>query len=122
MRRLFVRMSAMHALAAASAFVLLGISGGGDAAAPATLTMAIGIDADTLDPAGQTTATVSNIVDYMYDPLVWYSDERSGVAAGQPQYTKIVPQLVSAWTVSPDGRTFTFKLRQAVKFQDGTGV
>ena len=84
--------------------------------------MAIGIDADTLDPAGQTTATVSNIVDHMYDPLVWYNDERSGVAAGQPQYTKIVPQLVSAWTVSPDGRTFTFKLRQAVKFQDGTGV
>ena len=108
------------AILLACACVLVGVSGGGYAAAPTTLTMALGIDEDTLDPEGQTTATVSNVVDYMYDPLVWYNDERSGVAPGQPQYTKLMPQLASSWTVSPDGRTFTFKLRQGVKFQDGT--
>ena len=115
-----VRRGLTAAIALACVCVLFGASGGGYAAAPTTLTMALGIDEDTLDPEGQTTATVSNVVDYMYDPLVWYNDERSGVAPGQPQYTKITPQLATSWTVGPDGRTFTFKLRQGVKFQDGT--
>jgi ABC-type oligopeptide transport system substrate-binding subunit len=81
------------------------------AAAPTTLTIAVGIDADTLDPEGQTTTTVANMVDYMFDALVWYNDERSGVEPGQAQYTKIVPQLAAGWTASPDGRTYTFRLR-----------
>src|SRR5271167_1370645 len=102
------------AIAIACTCLLFVVSAGGYAAAPTTLTLALGIDEDTLDPEGQTTATVSNVVDYMYDPLVWYNDERSGVAPGQPQYTKLTPQLASSWTVSPDGRTFTFKLRQGV--------
>ncbi len=91
------------AILLACACVLVGVSGGGYAAAPTTLTMALGIDEDTLDPEGQTTATVSNVVDYMYDPLVWYNDERSGVAPGQPQYTKLMPQLATL----VDGRVRT---------------
>ena len=70
--------------------------------------MALGIDEDTLDPEGQTTATVSNVVDYMYDPLVWYNDERPGVAPGQPQYDEAHAAAGEAsWTVIRDGRTFS---------------
>jgi peptide/nickel transport system substrate-binding protein len=34
--------------------------------------------------------------------------------------SEIVPVLASSWTVSPDGRSYTFTLRQGIKFHDGT--
>ncbi len=48
-----------------------------------------------------------------YGPVgqsLYYSDK-----TGQP-----IPCLATAWSIAPDGKSITFKLRQGVKFQDGT--
>jgi peptide/nickel transport system substrate-binding protein len=71
--------------------------------------LALDVDPDTLDPAGQTNASVQSIVDYMVETLVDLQPDG-----------KIVPALAKKWTVSPDGRVYTFELRGDVHFHDGS--
>src|SRR5438093_6733431 len=56
-------------------------------------------------------------------PLV-VQQATAGVYSGLIQYdpddpSKIVPDLAERWTVSPDGKTYTFHLRKGVKWHDG---
>ena len=70
--------------------------------------LAIDSDPDTLDPAGQTNPTVSSIVDHMLETLVRLMPDGS-----------IGPGLARKYSVTPDGRTYTFDLREDVEFHDG---
>ena len=63
----------------------------------------------TMDPAKHSDENTSFIVQNLYDPLLY------PVRGGMPK-----PHLAESWTVSPDGRTYTFKLKKGVKFHDGT--
>jgi peptide/nickel transport system substrate-binding protein len=75
----------------------------------AKLTIGIGVDLDTVDPAQQTTTTVQNVIDYGLQTLVAFDTQG-----------KIEPLLATSWETSKDGLTLSFKLRQGVKFHDGT--
>ena len=90
-------------------------SGGGSGASSAdsssdTLVFAQAADPRSLDPAfaddGESTKINTNI----YEGLVKYADKT----------TDIEPCLAESWDVSEDGLTYTFHLRQGIKFHDGT--
>ena len=84
----------------------------GSAAAPqrgGTLTVALNSDPPGLDPMWQT-ATVTQDVDINVVEQLFTFDKNNG----------FTPLLVDSYTVSPDGKTFIFKLRQGVLFQDGS--
>jgi peptide/nickel transport system substrate-binding protein len=66
---------------------------------------------DTIDPAaGNDYASSSSLVN-LYDTLV-FPNAKGGVD----------PWLASSWSVSPNGRTYTFHLRRDARFHDGTPV
>jgi peptide/nickel transport system substrate-binding protein len=64
---------------------------------------------DTLNPATTGNRDVGPIDVNIFDTLVWLT----------PDF-KVTPHLATKWTVSPDAKSYTFTLRQDVKFHDGT--
>ena len=63
---------------------------------------------DTLNPATTGARDVGPIDVNIFDTLVWLT----------PDF-KITPDLATKWSVSPDGKTYTFTLREGVTFHDG---
>jgi peptide/nickel transport system substrate-binding protein len=76
---------------------------------PSVLTVAIGVDPDTLDPMRQTTTTVSNVVQMVVESL-----GRVGADG------KVQPNLATSWQEAPDALSWVFTLRTGVSFSDGT--
>lgn len=75
-----------------------------------TFTYGRGQDCVTLDPADMTDGESVKVAECLFDGLVRYK-------AGS---TEVEPALATAWEVAPDGLSWTFTLREGVKFQDGT--
>ncbi|CUB00884.1 ABC transporter substrate-binding protein [Pannonibacter indicus] len=68
-------------------------------------------DADVLDPAQSRTFVGRIVYTAMCDKLVDVSPD-----------LKIIPQLATEWAWSEDGMALTMKLREGVKFHDGTDM
>ncbi|MBK9258382.1 MAG: ABC transporter substrate-binding protein [Polyangiaceae bacterium] len=81
-----------------------------------TLRFSLGEDVKTLDPA-RTIDQVSLIVgNLMHDTLLDFAPSNA------PNPTALVPSLASSWSVSEDGKTLQFELREGVRFSDGQPV
>jgi peptide/nickel transport system substrate-binding protein len=68
----------------------------------------------TLDPAVVFEVEGALIVDQLYDKLVDLE-----MVGGKMQ---VVPEVAESWTLAPDGRTWTFKIRRGMKFPSGRAV
>jgi ABC-type transport system substrate-binding protein len=81
----------------------------GDIKRGGTLVIALEQNPKTFDPRVYTDTYSGYIVDQVIEPLVKYDENL------EPQ-----PWLAERIDLSPDGLTYTFALRQGVKFHDGT--
>ncbi len=75
-----------------------------------TLVFARGGDSTSLDPITTTEGETYRVTENVFETLLDYG----------PQDTIVKPGLAEKWEVSKDGLTYTFHLRQGVKFHDGT--
>ena len=67
-------------------------------------------DISALDPWNVTDGNSLQVTRQIFESLVDY----------EPTGFKIVPKLATKWETSSDGKTWTFTLREGVKFHDGT--
>jgi peptide/nickel transport system substrate-binding protein len=73
------------------------------------LSFGLATSPDTLDPATARWAVSARVFRSIFDSLVIQAEDNS-----------IQPWLATEWERSEDGKTYTFKLREDVKFHDGT--
>lgn len=73
-----------------------------------TLVMLVQPEPPTLASYASTAAPVGQIAAKVFDGLAEYDFN-----------LKPVPSLAESWTISPDGKTITFRLRRDVRFHDG---
>jgi peptide/nickel transport system substrate-binding protein len=75
------------------------------------LLAAIAADAPSLDPHQESTFATIELVAPLYSLLLQIDPLN---------YPKIIGDLATEWKIAPDGLTYTFKIRQGVKFHDGS--
>ena len=76
------------------------------------ITIGIALEPPGLDPTTGAAASIGDIVHYnVFEGLTKIGDDFS-----------VTPLLAESWTVSPDAKTLTFKLRKGVQFQNGESL
>ena len=100
-------MTTKSLLKAAAAVLVLALVG--SAAEARAVKWARNGDALTLDPHAQNEGPTHNVLHLIYEPLILR--ERTG---------NLLPTLAIAWRVTEDPTVWEFKLRQGVKFHDGS--
>jgi len=96
-------------IVAAMILVMAGARAGAAPVPGGTLTVGLDVDPMLLDPQ-QSAASASYVVG---------SNNVNESLLYQDLDGKLVPWLATRYTISPDGRTFTFALRSDVRFSDG---
>ena len=73
-----------------------------------TLKIATQASPPTLDTHAVTTTATRLVATHFLEPLVTFGENYA-----------VVPMLAESWHISPDGKAYTFKLRQGIKFHNG---
>src|SRR5438105_5097017 len=105
----FQRSAQRVAIAAISVAVLFAAGAPQAWAAKTGIVVGMSIEPSGLDPTAA--APVANA------QVTWQNVYQGLVRVDRDG--KVQPQLAESWTVSPDGLTYTFKLRTNAKFQNG---
>ncbi|MGQ9525695.1 MAG: peptide ABC transporter substrate-binding protein, partial [Armatimonadota bacterium] len=69
------------------------------------------VEPTTMDPARVEDGPTIEVLMHIYDGLVQWNEKN-----------QIVPAIAKSWTLSSDGRTYTFRLRDDVRFHTGRRV
>jgi peptide/nickel transport system substrate-binding protein len=77
------------------------------------LVYVVSAEPPSFDGHKETTFAMIHPVSPHYSTLLKFDPEN---------YPKVIGDLAESWTVSPDNLTFTFKLRNGVKFHDGSAL
>ncbi|MDR7549389.1 MAG: ABC transporter substrate-binding protein [Armatimonadota bacterium] len=112
--------SSRKLLALAAVILLAGLTGvaQGQVRNPDTLIYVSFADPETMDPAyAYDTASSTIILWHIYETLVFFSGSSTGTFV--PMLATEVPTVANGG-ISPDGKTYTFKIRDGVKFHDGS--
>ena len=99
-------------LAAGAAALVLLMGGAAAQNEQSTLVVAVPSDPTNLEPGTNRAEPIgSEVILNVFDTLVAWTP---------PEFAALEGRLAESWTVSEDGKTFDFKLREGVTFHDGT--
>ena len=101
-------MSMIRSSLAATALILAGLG----AQAQTDVTVALQLEPPHLDPTSAAAGAIDSVL---------YSNVFEGLTRFMADGS-VVPGVAESWEISDDGLTYTFKLRDEVKFHDGTGL
>jgi len=82
----------------------------GTAATSGTLVVGLVAEPTSMDPGQLNDINSMRVLSNVYDTLVRFT----------PGTFTLIPGLATSWTISPDGLTYTFKLRKGVTYHDAT--
>jgi peptide/nickel transport system substrate-binding protein len=77
------------------------------------LLAAIAAEPPSLDPHQEATFANIQMVAPCYSTLLQFDPQ---------SFPKIIGDVATEWKVSPDGRTYTFKIRPGIRFHDGSAL
>src|ERR1700731_2981887 len=83
------------------------------ASSASSLIVGSNFDIKTLDPGRELEEGTNNVAHVTYDQLVTFHGEDLKTPR---------PSLATGWTISDDGRAYTFRLRSGVRFASGSSL
>ena len=86
-------------------------------------------EAPAVSETANTLVVAENEHPFTFDPMITWSEIVRIAVIGydslvqwKPGTNELIPWLAKEWEISDDGLTYTFKLREGVKFHDGTDL